>query len=131
MAAATASISSTPLAISSSSTDSAASAMAAVTISDYNQEHAGVEAWLDEHPKFFQDYLIRKGGRGMIDAWLVSHALPPGVNTTANTGNEEHNDAGATSSSGGEDGGGLRSAAGNAVNTHQGPHLQWNYMQHL
>lgn len=53
---------------------------------DYGQDHAKVEAWLDEHPEFFQDYLIRKGGRPLIDAWLVTHALPPGIatNNTAN-----------------------------------------------
>ena len=36
-----------------------------------------METWLDEHPEFFQKYLVRKGKRGMIDAWLVSHAFPP------------------------------------------------------
>ena len=41
-----------------------------------------VEAWLDEHPEFFQAYLIRKGTRSMIDSWLVSHALPPGITAT-------------------------------------------------
>ena len=41
-----------------------------------------VETWLDEHPDFFQAYLIRKGTRSMIDSWLVSHALPPGITTT-------------------------------------------------
>lgn len=50
---------------------------------DYSQDHAKVEAWLDEHPEFFQDYLIRKGGRPLIDAWLVTHALPPGVASNA------------------------------------------------
>lgn len=49
------------------------------SLPDYSQEHARVESWLDEHQDFFQDYLIRKGGRGMIDAWLVAHALPPGI----------------------------------------------------
>ncbi len=42
----------------------------------YDEEHARVEAWLDEHPNFFQDYLIRKGRRATIDAWLVAHAMP-------------------------------------------------------
>jgi dual 3',5'-cyclic-AMP and -GMP phosphodiesterase 11 len=37
-----------------------------------------VEAVLDENPDFFQDYLIRKASRPMIDAWLFAHALPPG-----------------------------------------------------
>jgi hypothetical protein len=41
-------------------------------------ELAHVEAVLDENPDFFQDYLIRKATRPMIDAWLYAHALPPG-----------------------------------------------------
>ena len=49
---------------------------------EYNSEHSRVEAWLDEHPEFFQAYLIRKGTRSMIDSWLVTHALPPGVTAT-------------------------------------------------
>ena len=51
--------------------------------SDCDQEEVRMESWLDEHPGFFQNYLIRKGNRGMIDAWLVSHALPPGIRSTA------------------------------------------------
>ncbi|TRY74606.1 hypothetical protein TCAL_00771, partial [Tigriopus californicus] len=59
------------------------SASASLTsLLDYNQDHARVESWLDENPDFFQDYLIRKGGRQMIDAWLVAHALPPGITTS-------------------------------------------------
>jgi len=45
-------------------------------------EQAKIEAWLDEHPEFFQEYLIRKGTRCMVDSWLVAHALPPGITTT-------------------------------------------------
>ena len=26
-----------------------------------HDEQANIEAWLDEHPEFFQEYLIRKG----------------------------------------------------------------------
>lgn len=26
-----------------------------------NEEQIRIEAWLDEHPDFFQEYLIRKG----------------------------------------------------------------------
>ena len=37
-----------------------------------------VEAFLDENPDFFKDYLIRKASRHMIDSWLVAHSLPPG-----------------------------------------------------
>ena len=49
---------------------------------EYSSEHGNVESWLDEHPEFFQAYLIRKGTRSMIDSWLVTHALPPGVTAT-------------------------------------------------
>lgn len=61
----------------------------------YDQhDHASVEAWLDENPEFFQDYLIRKGGRGLIDAWLMAHALPPGISTTLHNVCEELTDEG-------------------------------------
>lgn len=45
----------------------------------FDSEQARVEAWLDENPDFFKSYLLRKGTRTLIDAWLVAHALPPGV----------------------------------------------------
>jgi len=45
---------------------------------DYSAEFASVEAFLDENADFFQNYLIRKATRSMIDAWLVSHSIPPG-----------------------------------------------------
>ncbi|CAB4064484.1 PDE11 [Lepeophtheirus salmonis] len=38
------------------------------TNSDYDPHYAEVESWLDEHPEFFQEYLIRKGTRSMIDS---------------------------------------------------------------
>ena len=44
----------------------------------FSPEFASIEAFLDENPDFFQNYLIRKATRSQIDAWLVSHALPPG-----------------------------------------------------
>ena len=50
---------------------------------EYNSEHScWVKAWLDEHPEFFEAYLIRKGSRSMIDSWLVTHALSPGITAT-------------------------------------------------
>ena len=54
-----------------------------------------VETWLDEHPDFFQAYLIRKGTRSMIDSWIVTHALPPGITATTlnNVDEEELEDA--------------------------------------
>ncbi|XP_046405591.1 dual 3',5'-cyclic-AMP and -GMP phosphodiesterase 11 isoform X2 [Ischnura elegans] len=42
----------------------------------YDPEHARMEAWLDEHPNFVQDYFLRKATRQIVDAWLVSHATP-------------------------------------------------------
>jgi len=45
---------------------------------NYSVELARMEACLDENPDFFQDYLIRKATRQMIDSWLVAHSLPPG-----------------------------------------------------
>ena len=33
-----------------------------VLVDDHDHdEQANIEAWLDEHPEFFQEYLIRKG----------------------------------------------------------------------
>ena len=39
-------------------------------------EQVRVEAWLDEHPEFFQEYLIRKGKDRLLDSNLCdqSHA---------------------------------------------------------
>ena len=54
-----------------------------VMSSEFDQERARIESWLDEHPDFFQDYLIRKGGRAMIDAWLLAHAVPITTMTTS------------------------------------------------
>ncbi|XP_023708360.1 dual 3',5'-cyclic-AMP and -GMP phosphodiesterase 11 isoform X1 [Cryptotermes secundus] len=48
----------------------------------YDPEYARMEAWLDEHPDFVQDYFLRKATRQVVDTWLVSHATP----TSANTG---------------------------------------------
>ena len=60
-----------------------------------DQEEARIESWLDEHPGFFQNYLIRKGNRALIDAWLVSHALPPGTTRSA-AANDDHSDPGSS-----------------------------------
>ena len=46
--------------------------------SPLSSDLAQVEAFLDENPDFFKDYLIRKASRHMIDSWLVAHSLPPG-----------------------------------------------------
>lgn len=29
-----------------------------------------MEAWLDEHPAFLQNYFVRKASRSIVDAWL-------------------------------------------------------------
>lgn len=42
----------------------------------YDFEHARMEAWLDEHQEFAQEYFIRKATRNHVDAWLVAHATP-------------------------------------------------------
>jgi dual 3',5'-cyclic-AMP and -GMP phosphodiesterase 11 len=44
----------------------------------HSPELAHAESILDENPAFFQDYLIRKATRPMIDAWLLAHAMRPG-----------------------------------------------------
>ncbi|XP_073825840.1 phosphodiesterase 11 isoform X3 [Musca autumnalis] len=50
----------------------------------YDPEYARMEAWMDEHQEFVQDYFIRKATRQVVDAWLVSHATSAG-NDTSNT----------------------------------------------
>ncbi|XP_070170695.1 dual 3',5'-cyclic-AMP and -GMP phosphodiesterase 11 isoform X3 [Polyergus mexicanus] len=42
----------------------------------YDPEYARMEAWLDEHPDFVNDYFLRKATRQTVDMWLVSHATP-------------------------------------------------------
>lgn len=42
----------------------------------YDLEHTRMEAWLDEHQEFAQEYFIRKATRNVVDAWLVVHATP-------------------------------------------------------
>ncbi|KAL0117388.1 hypothetical protein PUN28_010311 [Cardiocondyla obscurior] len=42
----------------------------------YDPEYARMEAWLDEHPDFVNDYFLRKVTRQTVDTWLVSHATP-------------------------------------------------------
>ncbi|XP_050298984.1 dual 3',5'-cyclic-AMP and -GMP phosphodiesterase 11 isoform X4 [Anthonomus grandis grandis] len=42
----------------------------------YDPEYSRMEAWLDEHPDFVQDYFLRKATRQVVDSWLLSHATP-------------------------------------------------------
>ncbi|XP_020283461.1 dual 3',5'-cyclic-AMP and -GMP phosphodiesterase 11 isoform X2 [Pseudomyrmex gracilis] len=44
--------------------------------SRYDPEYARMEAWLDEHPDFANDYFIRKATRGIVDMWLMTHTTP-------------------------------------------------------
>ncbi|KAG5333738.1 PDE11 phosphodiesterase, partial [Acromyrmex charruanus] len=46
------------------------------TWTTYDPEYARMEAWLDEHPDFVNDYFLRKVTRQTVDIWLVSHATP-------------------------------------------------------
>ncbi|XP_068224867.1 uncharacterized protein, partial [Palaemon carinicauda] len=52
---------------------------------NYDPECARMEAWLDEHQDFVQDYFIRKASRHMVDAWLMSHALPQNMGSSGGT----------------------------------------------
>jgi dual 3',5'-cyclic-AMP and -GMP phosphodiesterase 11 len=42
----------------------------------YDPDFARMEAWLDEHQDFAQNYFMRKATRNVVDSWLVSHATP-------------------------------------------------------
>ena len=83
------------------------------TDAEYDSEHSGwVEAWLDEHPEFFQSYMLRKGTRSMIDSWLVTHALPPGITATTlhNVDEEDLEEESDTHPGDGDSSGGSNSA---------------------
>ncbi|CAH1119376.1 unnamed protein product [Phaedon cochleariae] len=42
----------------------------------YDPEYAHMEAWLDEHPDFVNDYFLRKATRHVVEQWQMSHATP-------------------------------------------------------
>ncbi|XP_067133442.1 dual 3',5'-cyclic-AMP and -GMP phosphodiesterase 11-like, partial [Centruroides vittatus] len=46
---------------------------------ELDEEAQKVEAWLDDHPAFVQDYMIRKATRQMMDTWMIAHAIPQGI----------------------------------------------------
>ncbi|XP_066599827.1 dual 3',5'-cyclic-AMP and -GMP phosphodiesterase 11 [Prorops nasuta] len=48
----------------------------------YDPEYARMEAWLDEHPDFVNDYFLRKVTRQTVDMWLVSHATPTSTSSS-------------------------------------------------
>ncbi|XP_068915494.1 dual 3',5'-cyclic-AMP and -GMP phosphodiesterase 11 isoform X3 [Tenebrio molitor] len=64
----------------------------------YDPEYARMEAWLDEHPDFVQDYFLRKATRQVVDSWLVSHATPTSssVELASPTHNQSRAGSGAT-----------------------------------
>ncbi|XP_017783345.1 PREDICTED: dual 3',5'-cyclic-AMP and -GMP phosphodiesterase 11 isoform X3 [Nicrophorus vespilloides] len=64
----------------------------------YDPEYARMEAWLDEHPDFVQDYFLRKATRQVVDSWLVSHATPTSssVELSSPTHNQSRGGSGAT-----------------------------------
>ncbi|XP_050600344.1 dual 3',5'-cyclic-AMP and -GMP phosphodiesterase 11-like isoform X3 [Bombus affinis] len=65
----------------------------------YDPEYARMEAWLDEHPDFVNDYFLRKVTRQTVDMWLVSHATPTSSSSSCmELSSPTH--AGGTSSSG-------------------------------
>ncbi|XP_042878602.1 dual 3',5'-cyclic-AMP and -GMP phosphodiesterase 11-like [Penaeus japonicus] len=76
---------------------------------NYDPECARMEAWLDEHQDFVHDYYIRKASRHMVDAWLVSHALPQNMGGSMPGGG-----VGAAAAGGG--GGGVGGAYGDGAN---------------
>ena len=46
-------------------------------VNDNDDEQIRIEAWLDEHPEFFQEYLIRKGMKLLVPTYfnIVVHQL--------------------------------------------------------
>lgn len=64
----------------------------------YDPEFARMEAWLDEHPDFVQDYFLRKATRQVVDTWLLSHATPTpsSVELSSPTHNQSRGGSGAT-----------------------------------
>lgn len=49
----------------------------------YDLEHARMEAWLDEHQEFAQEYFIRKATRNVVDTWLVAHTTPAALTSSS------------------------------------------------
>ncbi|XP_018570600.1 dual 3',5'-cyclic-AMP and -GMP phosphodiesterase 11 isoform X2 [Anoplophora glabripennis] len=64
----------------------------------YDPEYSKMEAWLDEHPDFVQDYFLRKAPRQVVDSWLVSHTTPTSssVELASPTHNQSRAGSGAT-----------------------------------
>ncbi|XP_053978655.1 dual 3',5'-cyclic-AMP and -GMP phosphodiesterase 11 isoform X1 [Hylaeus anthracinus] len=66
----------------------------------YDPEYARMEAWLDEHPDFVNDYFLRKVTRQTVDMWLVSHATPTSSSSSCVELSSPIHAGGGTSSSG-------------------------------
>ncbi|XP_029158686.1 dual 3',5'-cyclic-AMP and -GMP phosphodiesterase 11-like isoform X1 [Nylanderia fulva] len=75
----------------------------------YDPEYARMEAWLDEHPDFVNDYFLRKVTRQTVDMWLVSHATPTSSSSSCMELSSPTHAAGNSSS--GRGGGGAGSGA--------------------
>ena len=56
-----------------------ATAMDTATPPVRDLEYALVEAWLDEHPDFVDDYFLRKATKELVDLWMLLHMTPSSV----------------------------------------------------
>ena len=56
-----------------------ATAMDTATPPVHDLEYALVEAWLDEHPDFVDDYFLRKATKELVDLWMLLHMTPSSV----------------------------------------------------
>ncbi|KAG7205543.1 hypothetical protein KM043_007520 [Ampulex compressa] len=73
----------------------------------YDPEYARMEAWLDEHPDFVNDYFLRKATRQTVDMWLVSHATPTSSSSSCvELSSPSHGGAASSSGRGGSGGSG-------------------------
>nr|KAF7404075.1 hypothetical protein H0235_014769 [Vespula pensylvanica] len=70
------------------------------TTTVYDPEYARMEAWLDEHPDFVNDYFLRKVTRQTVDMWLVSHATPTSSSSSCMELSSPTHPGGGSSSSG-------------------------------
>ncbi|KAH9413579.1 cGMP-specific 3',5'-cyclic phosphodiesterase [Dermatophagoides pteronyssinus] len=58
-----------------------------------NHETNTIEDWLDEHPDFVNNYVIRKVSRTIIDKWLVTHSASSMGTFFSNNNNNNNNTA--------------------------------------
>ncbi|XP_063975881.1 dual 3',5'-cyclic-AMP and -GMP phosphodiesterase 11 isoform X3 [Diachasmimorpha longicaudata] len=82
----------------------------------YDAEYARMEAWLDEHPEFVNDYFLRKVTRQTVDEWLVTHATPTSsANSILDMSNQSN--TGSMNSPGGRASGGSGNGGGSGATT--------------